>query len=368
MEFKLVLNRIFICGILFTALFFSSCVSTQKDVSISAEDTQNAAMVIEFEKRLIKLDGEFVLNGKLSLEQKNDASAICADIDKSLKTPMLDKVVESRLLALKGRTLLISGNKIDANKMYNQAKKKFSNDVQLAILGRRLGNTKNISTYKNQFESEAITIEAAIESFENGEYDIATGFFDSAFLASNGFYQNAYSAIRERAWNLKNIDSDNTNIAFWLASKITIGQMMELAQKRPGLLEYYTGGRKMDSQKLFKTLLKAGLMNSISGTQETQSKTPILESTIATRILAARFLWNLYANTHKTNATKYSERYRSRANAKSPVADIEISSEDFDAILGVVEKEIMSLVDGKNFNPEGTVTAPEFDASLKKIQ
>ena len=71
---------------------------------------------------------------------------------------------------------------------------------------------------------------------------------------------------------------------------------------------------------------------------------------------------------NKKLATRYSSRYSKMTNAKSPVADIVIENVDFDAVLGVVENEIMNLPDGKNFNPGEEVTILDFLSYLKKLE
>ena len=64
--------------------------------------------------------------------------------------------------------------------------------------------------------------------------------------------------------------------------------------------------------------------------------------------------------------TKYSTAY-SKLNAESPVKDVLLSDEDFDAILGCVEFDIMELSDGINFNPHNSVSGIEFDKALQKL-
>ena len=58
--------------------------------------------------------------------------------------------------------------------------------------------------------------------------------------------------------------------------------------------------------------------------------------------------------------TKYSDRHSKKANAKSPIPDVDISNPDFDAVLGTVENEIIDLPDGINFQPDADVTAMEY--------
>jgi hypothetical protein len=64
---------------------------------------------------------------------------------------------------------------------------------------------------------------------------------------------------------------------------------------------------------------------------------------------------------------RYSSRYATGANPRSPIADIPPLSLFFDSILGCVETEFLSLPDGRNFKPAQFVRGTELLAVLKKI-
>lgn len=363
-----------------TALLFStaflflmaSCSSLQRDISISAEDTEKGEQIIALEKRLISFDCAYILNnGKLPEGKSKELAVLKKDIDSELSQSHLDKVVVCRLLALKGRALILDGKNGEAAKIAVQAEKKFNNDVQLMILKRRLNIIEDTDLFKDKFDSDTVMIEDAIEHFSEGEFDVASGLFDQVFVNPDSMYKSAYQPLREKAWKLRNIETGEKAQAIWAANEMSVLQMMECAQNQAGLLEFYTAGAKMDSKKLYQTLIKAGLMESASKTQtdeNVQKKNGISENTKATRILAARFLWNLYSTRNSILKTKYSDKYRSRENARSPVADVTLENEDFDAVIGTVENEIMSLTDGKNFSPEKSISATDFDTCVKKIK
>ncbi|MBR7064019.1 MAG: hypothetical protein IKI31_02570, partial [Treponema sp.] len=92
------------------------------------------------------------------------------------------------------------------------------------------------------------------------------------------------------------------------------------------------------------------------------------ENAIVTRLGADRFLWNLFCKVTRVDSVKYSKRYKNRERAKSPLKDVPITHEDFDAVIGVVENEIMSLKDGVHFEGEKYVTSEEFYNSVQKIK
>ena len=87
---------------------------------------------------------------------------------------------------------------------------------------------------------------------------------------------------------------------------------------------------------------------------------------IVLRSGAAWYIWHLYAENRADRGllTRYSSRYPDR----SPIPDIIRNSAFFDAVLGCIEREFMSLPDGRNFNGGGTVAGAEFLMLLKKLE
>jgi hypothetical protein len=51
---------------------------------------------------------------------------------------------------------------------------------------------------------------------------------------------------------------------------------------------------------------------------------------------------------------------------QSPIPDIPVESVFFDSVLGCVEREIMSLPDGKRFSPQERIRGTAFHAMLLK--
>jgi len=84
---------------------------------------------------------------------------------------------------------------------------------------------------------------------------------------------------------------------------------------------------------------------------------------------AAWYLWHLYAENRANRGllSRYSSRYTSRPGAVSPIGDLPLLSPFFDSVLGCVESEFMALPDGRNFDPQGKVSAPALLAMLKRI-
>jgi hypothetical protein len=88
---------------------------------------------------------------------------------------------------------------------------------------------------------------------------------------------------------------------------------------------------------------------------------------VLSRRYAARFLWNLYLEKNGGNGNiNYAEQFAEMGF--SPILDLPLTSPDFDAILGCVEKEFLDLPDGENFYPEEAMNPMDFSESINKIK
>ena len=70
-------------------------------------------------------------------------------------------------------------------------------------------------------------------------------------------------------------------------------------------------------------------------------------------------------------ASRYSDYYTKLSqshNVSSPIADIQIEDSDFDAVLGMVENQIMELPDGKNFYPSEAISLVDYLNCLKLFE
>ena len=125
----------------------------------------------------------------------------------------------------------------------------------------------------------------------------------------------------------------------------------------------------MSTSELTKKLTAYGAFSSaLDSNNSNHSADQLLKSSAITRIMAARFLWNLYVEKKSKPELKnrYSTRYQKPG--KSPIADVDVTDEDFDAVMGTVENEIMELPDGKSFFPQNVLSNLEFIAILKNME
>ena len=136
------------------------------------------------------------------------------------------------------------------------------------------------------------------------------------------------------------------------------------------LLRFITGGRTLSDSEIFNRLVDRAFIpytQDITVINWPQAR-PRPDEPV-TRAGAAWFVWHLFAESRGDRGllTRYSARFATGANPRSPIADIPPLSPFFDSILGCVETEFMSLPDGRNFHPAQLIRGAELLAILRRI-
>ena len=350
-----------------------SCTSLQQDVMISSVDSEKNQVFEEIESTVATLDASFCLGEKITNQNKL-ADETEKQIDILLLESGFSKEAQSRLWALKGLLKFIEGKKVEANKCFEVSKNLYKGEVFTTILGSRLGLINLNDDEKIKIaDKKILLLEKAISNFKNKNYVEAVANFDEAFISLPGYYQYAFSKVRNRAWELRKLNSENenSNTNLLQVSEITVGQMLMIAQSNSKLLTNYNDGKILSENDLFKKIISNGLLNPASEFMQDEkinSKNKISRTEKLNRLICARFLWNLYNGNKnsKQDLSKYTVMLAGMND--SPVPDVEIDSPDFDAVLGCIELEFMNLTDGINFEGEKKVSGIEFSESLKKMK
>lgn len=354
-------------------VFCFSCTSLQQDVMVSSVASENIEEFEEIESSVATLDASFCLGERISSQTKL-ADETEKQIDILLLESGLEKEAQSRLWALKGIIKFIEGKKIEANKCFEVSKNLYKGEVFTNVLGSRLGLINLNDDEKIKIaDKKILLLEKAISNFKNKNYIESVANFDEAFISLPGYYQYAYSKVRNRAWELRklNTETENSNTNLLQVSEITVGQMLMITQSNSNLLTNYNDGKILSENELYKKIISDGLLNSATefmNGEVPSSKNKISRTEKLNRLLCARFLWNLYNGNKNTKAqlSKYSVMFAGMDD--SPVPDVEINSPDFDAVLGCIELEFMNLTDGINFEGEKSVSGIEFSESIKKVK
>ncbi|MGP1459254.1 MAG: hypothetical protein ACTTKL_08080 [Treponema sp.] len=347
---------------------FASCATLQ-DVVVNFDGGAQFEDIRNIEEKLCKIDARAALTGDAGSKQLNaECEKVLEDIDGVFAKGKAGKAESARLWALRGQAQLLSGAKARAQASLKEAKKLSRDDTAAAILAFRLGSIQklDLDSAQNAQDKARLTLENAVSAYKSGEFMTAAAYFDSAFIDLPEYYRSSYKELRARSWELRAVSggaSEGLN-AVLQKKEITAGQMLLIAQDTGTLLYNYTAGKKLSESQLYAKTSAAGLLSPLSG----EKKRAAAKDEIIARIKCARFLWNLYSSKkgRSGSAQKYSARYRA-TELPSPVADVPADSEDFDAVLGSVENELMELPDGEHFEPDKKVSAPECRVYLENL-
>lgn len=344
-------------------LMMASCASTPEDMMISTVAADEVQVVQEVAQQLAYLDGNHILGNTDVVA----ATKLLELLQDNLKDPSLPAASRSQLLAFRGRVHLILGDKKAAKADYEEALSLSQNELQVEILGVRLGLISDIGNLViGRHQQPFVLLEKALANYKQENYLEAVAQFDEAFISLDESYREAYGQLRENAWLLRGISTsdDQEYRELMKQDKITLTQMINLIQGQGDLLYKYTGAKKLEATQVLRQLKTQGLFYSINSWTDVGQ---LSKDTILTRSLAARFLWNLYNDRRGTlgHAPKYSHQF---VGGTSPILDVPLDSPDFDAILGSIEKEFMDLPDGMNFYPEQPMSGVDFSESIKKIR
>lgn len=366
------MNKIVYASFSFFLFMLMSCASIQKDVYKSEPDITMTESLKDIEEAVILQDGKY-FSDKNSMFSEAESTALIAQIDMILSSQYPDENTIARLYAFKGRVFLASGQKQNAQKILAEAKKINPGDPQVIILDYRLNKTGTLDTMFNvSDDSVPLLIEKALTYYQQSLFAEAVSSFDAAFVTAAPVYPQAYGIIRNTAWSLKDVKNTAGNTkqtdALIALKEITALQMIQLISDYSNKLQNIDGSEKSSSKEKFNQLVVLKIFDSVSALPA-QASDPIGADQKITRILCARILWNLYClrSGRQTAAAPYSKAYRDQLFGASPIPDISLSSEDFDAVLGCVENEIMELPDGVHFDPDKRITAAEMIDWIQKI-
>ena len=363
------------------SLFISmalACTSTLQEDIFDSSETSNQVLsaVTDYEASFIKYDSENIAGISTSpAELLQFHSSIETQLSLSREPAVL-----SQLQSLNGLVYLLENKSKKAQECYNEAKKQQQNNTYILLLNSRLQKSPEESlklleqSIKIDSENQTLILEKGKLLYKLGEYDKAIAAIDEALMISdssnNPQYREYYSNFRTQAWQLYNsqISSAKSSKDINLTANLTKDSMLLLTSENSSLLKDFTAGTKMSTSELTKKLTAYGAFSSaLDANNLNHSADQILKSSAITRIMAARFLWNLYVEKKSKPElkTRYSTRYQKIG--KSPIEDVDVSDEDFDAVMGTVESEIMELPDGKAFFPQNVLSNLDFVTILKNM-
>jgi tetratricopeptide (TPR) repeat protein len=376
MEIKMNKQKTLIIFII--AALFSAC-PTMKDMSISLQGGKTAKNLTAIEEAIVPLEA---LGASEARSRTKEIAAARELLGRMENEASADADYSGKLMAWSGRLYILEGKYSDAVRLSKQSNSVSPGTIPSVILSIRLEGdpSKKLEMIEKELALLSqkslgvgeLNIERAHALAELNRFSEAAGAFDVAFSSGiNHVYKDSYLQERDRAWELRNASGINAGSLSVLGREsITWNDCIALAKNETQLLRFITGGRTITDAELFTRLVDRAI---IPFTQDiTVSQWPLARpkpEEAVTRAGAAFFVWHLYsiARADTGMLSRYSARYATGANPRSPIVDVPALSPFFDSILGCVETELLSLPNGRNFQPTQFIKGAELLTILKKI-
>ena len=367
--------------IIFTlVILLSSCATLRRELSIDIQKSQLELNLAKIEAQVIPLEA---MGGRETRSRSGELRTARLMIDEMEKEAAVGADYSAQLLAWSGRLAILEGKYSAALRLQTESRNKSPGNLPLIILGIRLEGdpNKRLEMIEKElshigFNRQAIGfgelhIEKASSLFELRSFADAAGAFDIAFASGiNNVYFESYKNNRDRAWDLRAAGDSAGLLSTLDPGSLRWRDAINITKNETGLLRFITAGRDVSEAELMTRLSERGF---IPYTQDiTLDNWPVAVMSLNDPVLrcgAAWFVWHLHAQARADRSllTRYSARYTTGLNPRSPITDLPVLSPFFDSILGCVETELMLLPDGRNFNPSGPVRPAELLSILKKI-
>ncbi len=337
------------------ALAAFGCQTLPPDRVAQSAGEEDAAALQAFNLRLLDL--------RLAPDPAR-LSALRAELQRAAARPGLSRLAQARLQALRAEAALLAADRSAARSLA-EAAARLSEEAEevwlaraaleadagrrLAVLAEGLARSKNKSL---------LLCERGRELLKAGRYAEAAQDLDEGLRGLDPAYQRLYGADRDRAFSLAQAAREAPLTVARpeaLEGPLTVRDMVERAFHETRLLGSLSSAPDPGYAAAQPALKAAGLLLEPEAVPEAQ----------ALRKAVAFFLWGLIARTEHDPGllTRYRRRY-----SFSPVPDVEVEEPWFDAVLGLVEREVMDLPDGVNFRPDGGVSGLEYLTMLRRLQ
>ena len=342
-------------GSVFLFFMMASCASLQQDVyTYTADNVYIYNLIGIYENQFIEIDEKYHSENQVPAAEINELLAEINSYRSSTKVS--EPFLKARLKAFEGLLAKMAGNNAKAEAAYKDAKSLQKNDPYVQLLASRLekNNEKSLAYVDSILsidpDNAVILLEKGKIYYKTAQFHHAVSTLDNAFIIfdKEGLtaYREVYSPLRANAWelySLSDLSGSTTLVSTDLQAPLTRANLIDLAVANSSFF---------DSKRTAEAFL---------------NRINIAENAISRR-LCARFIWNAWVQKsgNPKMLNRYSQKYQASGRTKSPVADVAVDDEDFDAILGVVENEFIELPDGRNFNPDGEVLNREFLSWIKK--
>jgi hypothetical protein len=305
----------------------------------------------------------------LELRLTPDASALTAlraDLDGAAAQPGLNRRLRARVEALRAEAALLARDPATARRLADSAAALSDAEEGVWIVRAALepDPAARLSLMDTGIakadEKSRLLCERGEELLKAGRYAQAAQDLDEGLRGLDTRFKALYGQDRDRAFSLTQASRDGgtepvTGQSGSLETQLTLRGMIERTSSDTRFLAALSPDPKPSFGSLLPALRDAGLLLDPAASPDA----PALRKNVAF------FLWGVISRTE--HDPKLLTRYRLKYTT-SPVPDLDVDEQWFDAALGVVEREVMDLPDGVHFNPDDPVTGLEYLGILGKLK
>jgi len=372
------IKKLQIIMVCFIIALLSSCTS-MKDLSISGGRSVSEQKLAEVEAVIVPLEALGPNEARRRIGDITSARQLIVHMETEAAA---DAYFSGKLMAWSGRLAILEGRYSEAQRLYRQSNSVSPGNIPAVILsirlegdpGKRMEIIEKELALLNQRSLGVgeLNIEKGRALMDLNRFLEAAGAFDVAFSSRlDKVYNESYGADRNRTWELRNSSGVAAGSLGLLGREsMSWTDCITLTKNETQLLRFITAGRNLSDAELFNRLVDRAFIPFAQDITITQwpAARPRADETV-TRAGAAWYIWHLYAESRADRGllSRYSARFATGANPRSPIADVPHLSPFFDSILGCVEREFIALPDGRNYQPSVPMRASELLSILKKM-
>ena len=349
------LSRLFFAAAVILAA--ASCRTVPPDQVGQSAGAEQIAAMDTFDMRLLEL--------RLTPDAAGVA-ALRSDLDSAAAQPGLNRRLRARAEALKAEAALLARDLAAAKTFADRAVALSDAEQGVWIVRAALEPNPGMrlslmdTGVARADEKSRLLCERGEELLKAGRYAQAAQDLDEGLRGLDIRFKALYGKDRDRAFSLAQAARDSgggavTDTSGSLEDPLTLRGMVLRAVSETRFLAALSPDSKPPFDTLLPALKDAGLLLDPAASPDT----PALRKNVAF------FLWGVISRTE--HDPKLLTRYRLKYTT-SPVPDLDVNEQWFDAALGVVEREVMDLPDGVHFSPDATVTGLEYLGILGKLK
>jgi tetratricopeptide (TPR) repeat protein len=338
-------------------LCLTACQSVTENIFEGTVGAEDYRKVEEIELFLLEFN---VTGNTYYLDRAGEKLAILFD------AASYNKEFEATLYGLGGEIEYYKNNKKGVEKAIETIELKSKREERLPILRAFLEPDikKQIAILEAGLEQSSSTghihLLLAQLYFEAGDYRKSAAAFDDAFKLLSDNYKQYYQKKRDIAYQFIENPPSTIEASDLLAlDTLTVGDVISITLLQTDFLDNITVNKHIDREVLLQRLKEKDY---IHGKQ-------VKKDDICRRKDIAYFLLAIlsYLENNRDILEVYKREYE-RSEMPSPVPDLHVHDYYFNAVLVLVEREIMELPDGINFHPDDAMSGMEFNETLKRMK